>query len=485
MARGTTKITKNTEARQGAPRCGQLLAKARERRGYTQRDLAEALHFSSHGSLVNLEKHGKASPELLREVITFLHTHVNWEGSEPIPFTRRQVDEILLAYAGLAGLPDLEAEPPRLIVVPGGLAFSSFWTRVMATLALAADRYYRYHLTVIPHGEDPDKECQILTRLAQHTLSQDTLGIIWAPAQGHLEPPAPLQKDACRQAILAGLDCGLRYVVIDRPLDQADEKAFGDRIAVQALDHFDGGAKGVLHLYALGYREVALLADVRFDTMQRQRVAGALAAWSLLQEHDPGLPELHWAFGEARGGAVDALPPAFDPEARKDYHHLRATCTALWRMYSPRAFFATTSFATTAALAALTRDCGRQIPEDIGLLGFDLVPEMLRQDISVYPYDPEEMALGALAHLVRQARDDSTRGRPAPQVSLATMLPVGPASPLRLEYDRIAWGGETMREQNGYDRVQARRIVGACLAQLSLVDRQAAEKRVDQGQPLI
>lgn len=460
----------DTGAVRNRQRFGAKVRQHRRIRGFTLEDLAAALGYSSHTGLSRLERGAPVDPAHVLRVISYLHGHTAHPTGRVEPFTQAELQELAMEYLGFDQLVGEKRGPMRLVVVPAGFGSSSFWVRVIAVLGVLAGRDGD-SLTIQSHYEDVTRENGILRELSEQVSSATIRGIIWAPAQGTLEAPDRYARQARRDYILSILGKGVPCVVLDRPISGDDRKAFGKQVPVCTLDHWDAGAKSICKLWEEGHRHVGVLADVEHNIMQRLRARGAEAAWEQLRANDQSARiAIKWGYPD---GPIDDAAHRTGSSLKRGFHGLRAQAVALLEENPDlTALFCTTSYAAAEAEVAITRDLRRSVPEDVSLLGFDLVPDLLRRGISSYPSDPLDIAARAYAMLPRH---EQTGDEPMSQERDRRF-------PLRHDYDTIEWGGETIAPRlTGGALFQARAEVASCLAALTALHRpQIGEPEADR-----
>jgi DNA-binding LacI/PurR family transcriptional regulator len=365
---------------------GRLVRKHRIDRGLNQDELAERVGYtggSRHSIISKIETAARrevANPEQVSRLIHALHEERN--------FTLPEINQLATSYLGLEDM-SASRERLQLAVVIAGVAFSSFWSSVIANLAIIAGQWY--NLALRTHGEDLGSEQEILRSLVDRAHSLH--GVILAPAQGLYRGPSARQMEIRRDLVRQLQERDVPVVLLDRWLTDADQAALRVRAPVVSVDHYDAGRKAVRKLCEAGHRRIGVLLDMAHCQTQQERCRGAL-------------DEMH-----AQGIDVDrrlivfgTAGPKVDPSALGDspfgFHNIRMNTSALIGgregSPAPTALLCTTSYVTIEAYTAIVRDRRLKIPDQISLLGFDDVNELRRLGISRVPYRPSDAAKNAL-----------------------------------------------------------------------------------------
>jgi DNA-binding LacI/PurR family transcriptional regulator len=364
---------------------GRLLQQHREARGLKQHELASRVGYggaSRHSVVSRIEttpRGGFANPEQVSKLVRALH--------EEREFTLAEIHQLATTYLDLDTL-SATSERLHLAVAIGGIAFSSFWSSVVANLAIHAGP--SYHLILRPHGEDIGSEQEILRSFVDR--AHNLHGVILAPAQGLYRGPSPRQAEIRRDLIRQLQDCDVPVVLLDRWLTDADQRALRMHAPIVSLEHYDAARKAVRKLREAGHDCIGLLLDLEHDRVQQERHRGAVDE---LQAQGMKFDRRLIIFGTA-GQKVD---PSALGDSPFGYHNLRANANVLLSeragVPTPTALLCTTSYATIEAYVAIVRDRRLRIPDQISLLGFDDVGELRRLGISRVPYRPRDAALYA------------------------------------------------------------------------------------------
>lgn len=364
---------------------GRLLRKHRIDRGLNQEDLADRVGYSgsSRHSIVSkietMARHQVANPEQVAKLIHALH--------EERRFTLTEIHQLATMYLGLDTL-SASGERSHLAMAIGGVAFSSFWSSVVANLAVYAGPWY--NLVLRTHGEDLGSEQEILRSFIDRAHS--LYGVILAPAQGLYRGPSPRQMEIRRELIRGLQERDVPVVLLDRWLTDADQAALHRHAPVVSVDHYDAGRKAVRKLCEAGHQRIGILLDLEHDQVQRERCRGAVDE---LQAQGIDMDRRLIVYGTA-GQQVDPSALGHSPFG---FHNIRINANALIGgregVPSPTALLCTTSYVTLDAYTAIVRDRRMKIPDQISLLGFDDVSELRRLGISRVPYRPNDAAQNA------------------------------------------------------------------------------------------
>jgi LacI family fructose operon transcriptional repressor len=183
----------------------------------------------------------------------------------------------------------------------------------------------RYALFLCNTDENPQKESLYLDQMQ----AQNVAGIIYSPTRQSADN-------------FADLDISVPTVIIDRAVRSSD-------VDMVLIDNVDAAYRLTEHLIMNGYRRIAGLFGEASVTGRERRQGYEQA----LQAHDLAPPE-----GQAR-----YIPPKI--EAGK------ATARALLRQGQPPDAIVTTNSLLTAGALMAIREEGFNIPEQVGLVGFD------------------------------------------------------------------------------------------------------------------
>lgn len=361
---------------------GRLFRAHRTDRGLNQHDLADRVGYtgaSRHSIVSKVETTARrafANPDQVSKLIRALH--------EERSFTLTEIHQLATTYLGLESL-SASGERVHLAIAIGGIAFSSFWSSVIANLAIHAGPWC--NLVLRTHGEDLGSEQEILRAFVDRAHS--LYGVILAPAQGLYRGPSPRQMEIRRDLIRQLQERDVPVVLLDRWITDADQAALRAHAPVVSVDHYDAGRKAVRKLCEAGHQRIGVLLDLEHDQVQRERCRGAVDEMRA-QGIDPDRRLI--IFGAA-GQQVDPSALGNSPFG---FHNARMNASALIGGRSgipvPTALLCTTSYVTLEAYSAIVRDCRLTIPEHISLLGFDDVSELRRLGISRVPYRPSDAA---------------------------------------------------------------------------------------------
>ncbi|MCD2172430.1 LacI family DNA-binding transcriptional regulator [Rhizobium sp. C4] len=236
-----------------------------------------------------------------------------------------------------------------------------------------------YQTLICCTSENLDHEMRYVSML----LSQRVDGVIVASAFG---------DDAHFEAFV---EAGVPLVAIDRDLGR-----FADHVVT--ADHEAGGRLMVRHLAALGHRRIGVIGapahsqsiKVRLQSIRDEMVALGLepAAVALGEEH---------TFAAAYDRARSIMEK--DPDV-----------TAIIGM---------TDIAAIAAIHAV-HDCGRSVPGDISVIGFDDLPEAAYVIPSLTTVSQPIREIGEQAAQVIEAAISQRRGGEGETGDVVTRLPV-------------------------------------------------------------
>ena len=307
------------------------------------------------------------------------------------PFTLTEIHQLTTAYLGLDTMA-ARSERSHLAVAIGGIAFSSFWSSVIAHLAIHAGS--TYNLILCPHGEDLGSEQEILRSFVDRAHS--LYGVILAPAQGLYRGPSARQMKIRRDLIRQLQESDVPVVLLDRWLTDGDQQALLTHAPIVSLDHYDAARKAVRKLCEAGHRHIGVLLDLEHDQVQQQRRQGVLDE---LQAQGIN-PDRRLIISGSAGPKADSTALSDSPFG---YHNLRMNASVLVEgragVPPPPPCSCTTSYAAIEAYMAIVRDRRLTIPDDISLLGFDDVGELRRLGISRVPYHPRDAAVHAFDKL--------------------------------------------------------------------------------------
>ena len=364
---------------------GRLFRKHRLDRGLNQEDLADAVGYSGasrHSIVSKVETTASrqfANPEQVAKLIRALHKERS--------FTLSEIHQLATTYLGLETL-SATGERVHLAVAIGGVAFSSFWSSVVANLAIHAGPWC--NLALHTHGEDLGSEQEILRSFIDR--AHGLYGVILAPAQGLYRGPSPRQMEIRRDLIRQLQERDVPVVLVDRWFTEAGQASLHLHAPVVSVDHYDAGRKAVRKLCEAGHQRIGVLLDLEHDQVQRERRRGVVDE---LRAQGIDLDRRLIVFGTA-GQQVDSSALGNSPFG---FHNIRMNASALISGREgfpiPTALLCTTSYVTLEAYTAIVRDRRLTIPDQISLLGFDDVSELRRLGISRVPYRPSDTALNA------------------------------------------------------------------------------------------
>lgn len=359
-----------------------LFRQHRRGRRLTQGSLGERVGYvgaSRHSMISRLETAGCSTfsnPEQVAALIRALHAERSFRLSE--------IHQLATTYLGLEDLSASGSQAQLAVVVPG-VAFSTFWLRVVANLTIHAGPWH--NLVLHTHGEDLRSEQEILQSLVDQ--AQHLYGVIIAPAQGLYRGPSPRQMVIRRDLIRQLQEHEVPVVQLDRWLTEADQAALLMRAPVVSVDHYDAGRKAIRKLCDAGHRRIGVLLDMPHCLTQQERCRGAIDE---MHAQDIDVDRRLIMFGTA-GPKVDPSALGNSPFG---FHNIRMNVSAMLTgregVTPPTALLCTTSFVTLDAYTAIVRDCRLKIPEEISLLGFDDVNDLGRLGISHVPYRPSDAA---------------------------------------------------------------------------------------------
>ena len=364
---------------------GRLFRKHRTSRGLNQGELADRVGYtgaSRHSIVSKIETTAHrdfANPEQVSKLIGALHEERN--------FTLTEIHQLATTYLRLETL-SASGERVHLAIAIGGLAFSSFWSSVVANLAIYAGPWC--NLALRTHGEDLGSEQEILRSFVDRAHS--LYGVILAPAQGLYRGPSPRQMEIRRDLIRQLQERDVPVVLLDRWLTDADQAALRVHAPVVSMDHYDAGRKAVRKLCEAGHQRIGVLLDLEHDQVQRERCRGAIDE---MRAQGIEIDRRLIIYGTA-GQQVDPSALGNSPFG---FHNARMNAGALVGgregVPAPTALLCTTSYMTLEAYTAIVRDRRLKIPDQVSLLGFDDVSELRRLGISRVPYRPSDAAQNA------------------------------------------------------------------------------------------
>ncbi len=364
---------------------GNLLRKHRMDRSLSQDELADRVGYTgaSRHAIVSRVETGVGDASHNRRLIYRLLRALHSERS----FTITEIHQLATAYLGLDSL-SASDERSHLAVCIAGIAFSSFWSEIIAHLAICAGPWC--NLVLRTHGEDLGCEQEILGSFIARAHS--LYGVMLAPALGLYCGPSSRQMEIRRELIRQLQEHDVPVVLLDRRLTDADQAALRQHAPVVSLDNYDAGRKAVRKLCEAGHRRIGILLDIEHCPLQRERCNGAIDE---MRAQGLEVDRRLIIFGTA-GQRVDSTALGKSPFG---YHNARINASALVASREgvppPTAVLCTTSYVTVEAYTAIVRDRRLKIPEQISLLGFDDVNELHHLGISRVPYRPIDVAENA------------------------------------------------------------------------------------------
>ena len=273
------------------------------------------------------------------------------------PQTRQRVRQVIqqLGYQPSALARSLiQQRSYTLGVVVAGLKYLGPSRTLNGIAAKAETMGYSLLLKELPHFDTRD-----ITPIFQSLLARHVDGIIWAVPQIG-DNHAWLQGHCTEQPV---------------PMVFLTMESWPE-LPVVAVDNYLGGRLATRHLLEQGYQRIGHLAGPLEWWEARQRLAGWQAA---LQE--AGLPALdtQWVEGNwSSSSGAQAILQLFS-----QYPEMEAV------------FVANDQMALSALQAAHRR--GRQVPQDLGVIGFDGMPEAAYFWPPLTTVAQDQQALGSLA----------------------------------------------------------------------------------------
>jgi LacI family transcriptional regulator len=236
-----------------------------------------------------------------------------------------------------------------------------------------------YTLILGNSDEDPEREKKLIAML----LEEGVAGIILVPT--HIDP------DFYQPLFASGIPC----VILDRRLPNLD-------LDMVLVNGFAGAEMAVEFLANLGHERIGYVGGLKHLSVMHEREEGYLAG---LRKHALPLREEYVRQGNNRqdGG-------------------YRAVCELLSLPQPPTALLIANNLMTLGGLQAI-HESGRQIPEQISLVGFDDMDwaPSLRPPLTVVAQPAFEMGEQAAGLLLKRLREPD---EPYRQVVLETHLVV-------------------------------------------------------------
>lgn len=223
----------------------------------------------------------------------------------------------------------LRASHSRLIGIVVTDITNPFFNTIMASIeAVFFDQGFSVlmsNTTAIPR-----KELDYLSMMENEGIA----GLIIAPSSENVDRVAEMAAD------------GLPIVVLDRRMPNA-------LVDVVLADNAGGAQSAVDHLVSVGHTRIGHIGGRMPLSSGRERYEGYLRA---MEQHGLPVPESWVRFGDHKheSGYARALELMDEPDP-------------------PTAWFVANNMMTLGALAAI-HDRGRQIPDDIAIVGFDDMP---------------------------------------------------------------------------------------------------------------
>lgn len=272
-----------------------------------------------------------------------------------------------------------------LIVPSVANPFFGIFARYVEETALESG----YQVLLGNSGRDPERE----QRYAEELWGYGVRGIILGSSPENFDHFSAL------------LERGLQVVAFERPLQQNDQYSI-DSVGV---DNVQGAYLAVNHLISLGHRRIGFLSGSIRTVNRQDRLDGYRQA---LEE--AGIPydeTLIW-----RGVSDVDFGDAETIDMGK-----HGTCELLSRENPPSALFAINDMVAFGAYAG-ARDLGRQVPDDISIVGFDdiALAEIVNPPLTTVRQPIEEIAKSAVNSLLERIQDMQVQ--PAGHVGLMPEL---------------------------------------------------------------
>ncbi len=207
-----------------------------------------------------------------------------------------------------------------------------FWTTVARGVEDAAQEK-GYSVILCNTDESVQKQDQYLTML----MKRRTDGMLFVPADNNADIVSSIQKQ------------NVAVVLLDRDVPNVD-------VDIVRGDSFGGAYQLSQHLVELGHQHIAVLTGPKNISTSIERVAGFRQAMEEANlEHN--LDNIYWgSFSQTQGYAM--MEEALQASPR------------------PTAFLAVNNFIANSALQTLS-SAGLRVPEDISIVTFDAVPEII------------------------------------------------------------------------------------------------------------
>ena len=284
------------------------------------------------------------------------------------PETRKRVQEVIkrLGYRPSALARSLIRQRSYTLgVVTAGLRYIGPSQALSGIAAAAEEAGYSLLLKELSHFDENDIE-----PIFQALLSRHVDGIIWAVPE--------IGENHCWVKELAlDLDVPLVYLTMEPQKD----------ISVVAIDNYLGGQMAMSHLLGQGYRKIGHISGPMDWWEARQR----MAAWKDAL-NDAGLEarDTYWVEGNwSSASGAQAIEKLFDQYADMD-----------------SIFVANDQMALSVIQFASQK--GLRIPEDIGVVGFDNIPESAYfwpplTTIQQNQYEIAQVAVGEIIKIIESA----------------------------------------------------------------------------------
>jgi LacI family transcriptional regulator len=315
--------------------------------------------------------------------------------------TRKRVQDIVgkLSYQPSALARSLISQRSYTLgVVTAGLRYIGPSRTLSGIASAAEDAGYSLLLKEVPSFDTND-----IVPIFQALLSRHVDGIIWAVPQigeNHIWMNIP------------PLDVGVPIVY----LTMESQK----NIPVVSIDNYAGGHLAVSHLLEQGYRNIGHISGPLDWWEARQR----MTAWKdALKDAGFEVNDNHCAEGNwSSASGVQAIEKLFDQYPDMD------------------SIFAANDQMALSIMKVVTEK-GLRIPEDIGIVGFDNIPESayFRPSLTTVQQDHSDIAKIAVEEIIKII--ESGRQGLAPVNPKSIMLP--PTLVVRQSSLRIKEGGET------------------------------------------
>jgi LacI family transcriptional regulator len=318
------------------------------------------------------------------------------------PETRKRVQDVInrLGYQPSALARSLIRQRSHTLgVVTAGLRYIGP-SRTLSGIASAAEEAGYSLLLKELSSFDPDD----ISPIFQALLSRHVDGIIWAVPE--IGDNRKWVKDTP-----SDMEVPLVFLTMNPPKN----------IPVVSIDNYAGGRMAVTHLLGQGYRKVGHISGPLDWWEARQR----MSAWKdVLKEAGHEVMDNHWVEGNwSSSSGAQAAEKLFDQYPQMDSIFVANDQMAL-------------------GIMKVAADQGRRIPEDIGIVGFDNIPESayFQPPLTTVQQDHSDIAKIAVAEIIKIIESGWQGLDPVdPQSILLSPTLVSRTSSLRT---RISNGGE-------------------------------------------